>query len=502
MKILDTEQVRKADAYTIQNEPVRSVDLMERAAIQLFHEFTSLYPNIEKVVVYAGPGNNGGDGIALSRMLAENNYPLDLYILDLGKGLSSDAAENLRRLPDLVWLNTYMIKEDEELYFPDAECIIVDALFGSGLTRPLTGLPAQLVRYINTFPNDLLAIDIPSGLFGDDNSENPMNAVIRAKTTLSLHCPKLAFMMPENAPYVGAWKVLPIGLDEDFVKSLPGSGYVIDSHKASSIIKKRNKFDHKGHFGHALLLAGSAGKMGAATLAAKASLRTGLGLLTCHVPAIGFSVLQSLVPEAMLSLDNDKNECSIVPDLSPYSAVGAGPGIGTGLKQFSLIENLLEKNTGSLVLDADALNILATNPDLITKIPPKTILTPHPGEFKRLFGDDENQHIRLQRLKEICMKQNLIVVLKGAHTAIVLPDQEIWFNNNGNPGMATAGSGDVLSGIILSLLAQGYSPENAAILAVYLHGAAGDLAAQSKGKESLLASDIINNIGQAFIEIS
>lgn len=502
MKILDTEQVRKADAYTIKNEPVRSVDLMERAAIQLFHELTCLYPNPRKIVVYAGPGNNGGDGIALSRMLAENNYPVVLNILELGNGLSTDAEENLRRLPDLAWLNTYMIKEDEELYLPDAECIIIDALFGSGLTRPLTGLPAQLVQHINAFPNDLLAIDIPSGLFGDDNSDNPMTAVIRAKTTLSLHCPKLAFMMPENAPYVGAWKVLPIGLDDDFVESLPGSGYVIDSDKVSSIIKKRNKFDHKGHFGHALLLAGSAGKMGAATLAAKASLRTGLGLLTCHVPAIGFSVLQSLVPEAMLSLDYDKNECSLIPDLSPYSAVGTGPGIGTGLKQFSLIENLLEKNTGSLVLDADALNILATNPDLITKIPPKTILTPHPGEFKRLFGDDENHYIRLQRLKEICMKQNLIVVLKGAHTAIVLPDQEIWFNNNGNPGMATAGSGDVLSGIILSLLAQGYAPENAAILAVFLHGAAGDLAAQSKGKESLLASDIINNIGQAFIEIS
>jgi len=256
MKILATKQVRDADAYTIKNEPVRSIDLMERAAVQLFHAFVSLYPNPRKVAVYAGPGNNGGDGIALSRMLAENNYPVDLYILELGNGLSSDAEENFRRLPELAWLNIYMIREGDELHIPDADSIIVDALFGSGLTRPLTGLPGLLVQQINTLPNDLIAIDIPSGLFGDDNSGNPMDAVIRAEMTLSLHSPKMAFMMPENASYVGVWKVLPIGLDEEFVKSLSGVGYVIDSCKASRILNKRKKFDHKGHFGHALLVAG------------------------------------------------------------------------------------------------------------------------------------------------------------------------------------------------------------------------------------------------------
>ncbi|MCK5821062.1 MAG: NAD(P)H-hydrate dehydratase [Bacteroidales bacterium] len=501
MKILNTDQVRKADAYTIQNEPIRSLDLMERAAIQLFHEFTRLYPNPRKVVVYAGPGNNGGDGIALSRMLAENNYPVDLNILDLGNGLSSDAEDNVRRLPEVAWLKTYMIKDDEEMYFPDAEYIIVDALFGSGLTRPLSGVPARLVHHINNCSNDLLAIDIPSGLFGDDNTNNPMTAVIRANNTLSLHCPKLAFMMPENEEFVGDWKVLPIGLDDDYNNSLHGLGYVIDLNHVRKILIKRNKFDHKGHFGHALLLAGTAGKLGAAALAAKASLRSGLGLLTCHVPEIALPILQSIVPEAMLSLDADINECSVLPDLTPYSAVGVGPGIGIRQKQVDLLTTLLGKGNEPMVLDADALNILAANPDLIAKLPPKTVLTPHLGEYKRLFGEDDSHFSRLQRLKKICHKHNLIVVLKGAHTAVVMPNQDIWFNNNGNPGMATAGSGDVLTGIVLSLLAQKYPPEEAAILAVYLHGAAGDIAAQSIGEESLLASDIVEKIGQAFIEI-
>jgi len=241
--------------------------------------------------------------------------------------------------------------------------------------------------------------------------------------------------------------------------------------------------------------------MGASVLAAKACLRTGLGLLTCHVPGNGLQILHSSVPEAMLSLDPDNNECSVMPDMRPYSSVGAGPGIGTGWKQLALMKNLLEKEIDSLVLDADALNILAANPELITKLPPKTILTPHPGEFKRLFGEDGSHFARIQRLKQICFEKKLIVILKGAHTAVVLPDKEIWFNNNGNPGMATAGSGDVLTGIILSLLAQGYSPENAAILAVFLHGAAGDLAAQRLGEESLLALDIVENLGQAFNNI-
>jgi len=501
MKILNTEQVRKADAYTIQNEPVRSIDLMERAAIQLFHEFTSLYPKPRKVVVYAGPGNNGGDGIALSRLLAENYYPVDLNILDLGKGLSSDADKNFCRLPELAWLNTYKIKEDKDLYYPDVECIIVDALFGSGLTRPLNGLPAQLVQHINTLPNDVIAIDIPSGLFGDDNSENPMSAVIKAQITLSLHCPKMAFMMPENELFVGDWKVLSIGLNENFIDSLTGSGYVIDKHKAGVSLKKRTKFDHKGHFGHALMIAGSAGKLGAAVLSAKSCLRTGIGLLTCHAPEIALHVMHSVVSEAMLSLDNEKDECSVVPDLKPYSAIGVGPGLGTTQKQVNLIKDLLKIAAVPLVLDADALNVLAANPELIEKLPPNTILSPHLGEYKRLFGDDKNHFSRLQRLKKICHKHELIIILKGAHTAVVLPSQEIWFNNNGNSGMATAGSGDVLTGIILSLLAQGYLPENAAILAVFLHGAAGDMAAHNRGKESLLASDIIENLGQAFIEI-
>lgn len=501
MKILTTKQIRDSDTYTIQNEPISSIDLMERAAVQLFHAFADIFPSKEKVIIFAGPGNNGGDGIVLARLLAENLYPVRIYIMDLGSGLSQDARSNEIRLPDLSWLSINKINEDSELPVIHSDEVIVDALFGTGLKRPIIGFPAKLISHLNSYPNDIISIDIPSGLFGDDNSDNPMTAIIEAKITLSLHSPKIAFLMPENENYVGKWIVLPIGLDKNFTDSLVGYGHVIDPDYARLVINKRRKFDHKGVYGHALLISGSKGKFGATALSAKACLRSGAGLLTCHIPNKGLSPVHSFIPEAMLNLDPEKYECTTLPEIAKYSAIGMGPGLGTGELQAKLMQDVLNTVECPLVLDADALNILASKPDFIKQLPPKTILSPHPGEYKRLFGDDANHYSRIQRMKELSHKWQLIIILKGAHTAVALPNKDIWFNNCGNPGMATAGSGDVLTGIVLSLLAQGYSPENAATLAVFLHGSAGDLATQKLAEESLIASDIIDNLGQAFIEL-
>lgn len=492
MKILSTQQVREADANTIKNEPINSVDLMERAAIQLFYTLIELYPEPIKFIIFAGPGNNGGDGIALARMLVENAYPVDLYIMDLKGKLSPDAAINENRLPVYSWLKTARIKEAKDIPSFESGEIVIDALFGSGLSRPLSGLSARLVEHINRSTN-VISIDIPSGLFGEDNSANPMKSVIRAKYTLSLQCPKMAFVMPENAEFVGEWKVLPIGIDAEYIDKLDSDVFVITKEQIKKRQKKRTKFDHKGDFGHALLIAGSPGKYGAASLSAYACMKSGVGLLTCHVPADAQTAIHSYVPEAMLSTK--------LPDISPFSAIGIGPGLGTGDEQTKLLEELIAKAKCRLVLDADAINILANKPELIELLPEETILTPHPGEYKRLFGNDPNQYERIYRLKSICNKRKLIVVLKGAHTAVVLSDGKVWFNNTGNPGMATAGSGDVLTGLILSLLAQGYSPADAACLAIFLHGSAGQIASQKHGEESLIARDIVENLGNAFIEL-
>lgn len=500
MKILETRYIRAADAYTIENEPISSIKLMERASREIFHCFLKHFPEPVTVCVFAGPGNNGGDGIALSRMLAENNYPVKLFILDLGKGLSADGLSNLERLPKYSWLRQDWLRETS---FPEIlpNEVFIDALFGSGLNKPLSGYPATLVNRINGLSNTKISIDIPSGLFGEDNSENPMKAVIRADITITLHCPKLSFSMPENEAFVGKVECLPIGLNQEFVDTLPSAAELIDLSVAKSVLKSRSVFSHKGDFGHALLIAGSAGKSGAAMLSALACLKTGVGLLTCHVPKRAEIPMQSIVPEAMLDLDVNDNFCSSIHDIQKYTVLGIGPGLGTENHQKELLEKLLTIAKVPMVLDADALNILSANPKLLDSLPPKTILTPHPGEYKRLFGEDKNHFHRLQRLRDISRERELIIILKGASTAVANSRGELWINSTGNPGMATAGSGDVLTGIVLSLLAQQYSPEKAAILAVFLHGLAGDLASESIGQHGLIARNIIDNLGSAFLKI-
>ena len=501
MKILEARYVREADSYTIKKEPIASVDLMERASMQLFHSFEEMYPHPLPVEIFAGPGNNGGDGIALARMLSEQNYPVKLHLLNLGNGLSADAQFNLERLPSVSWLSVLTLSPEN---FPDIDrhAIIIDALFGSGLSRPLEGFAAEVVDRINVLDNVKISIDIASGLFGDSNDDNPRTSVIKPTVTLTLHCPKMAFFMPENSEYVGQVEILPIGLDDDFVSSLPDVAKLIDSKKAASLIKQRNIYAHKGDFGHALLIAGSTGKIGASALSAKACLKSGVGLLTCHIPERGESALHTFVPEAMLSLDTDIGLADDLPDFNSCSALGIGPGLGKGLIQVNLLESVLQEISVPIVLDADALNILSENPNLFDLLPNKSILTPHLGEYRRLFGDDDTHYQRVIRLKAIAQERKLIIVLKGASTIVACPNGQIWINSNGNPGMATAGSGDVLTGIVLSLLAQEYSPEEAAILAVFLHGSAGDKASDNSGEEALLASDIIDEIGQAFKEIS
>ena len=497
MKILSNEQIREADAYTIENEPIASIDLMERAASQLMREYTSQYTVKNPVEIFAGPGNNGGDGIALARMLVKKGYRVALHLLVSENKLSGDSKINYGRLPESDKLSVYCIDDSISDYTIDPKAVIVDALFGSGLARPLEGKAGRVVEFINTLPNTKIAVDIPSGLFAESNSSNEGSPIINADFTWCFQFPKLAFLMPENEDQVGEWKFLDIGLHPDFISSVNTPYHYLTREDTRARLASRKVFSHKGDFGHALLLAGSSGKLGAAALAGRACLRSGVGLLTIHLPSSGVAVLQTNLPEAMVSIDVEKDRIDSLPDLSPYSAMGMGPGIGMHNNTKLVVEKLLH-NKGKIVLDADALNILAENPSLLDSVPPGTILTPHPGEYTRLFGPDKDHYTRLMRLRDIAAERRIVIVLKGAKTAIASPNGELWFNSTGNPGMATAGSGDVLTGIILSLLSQGYDSMDAAILSVFLHGLAGDLAEKKLGQEGLIAGDIIDYLPHAF----
>lgn len=500
MKILKSTQIREVDAYTIKNEPILSIDLMERAAMSITTWILENIPKDKTILLFAGPGNNGGDALAIARQLNEEKYTVQVYLLNISDKLSADCNVNLKRLKEKNIGITYINNESD---FPEItkNDVILDGLFGSGLTRKIDGLAKKLIQHINYSGASIIAIDIPSGLFGEDNSDNDSEAIIKAQTTLTFQLPKLSFLFPENENYVGEWHVLPIGLNMDFINSLNSHFHTTDKKFIQEIIKIRSKFAHKGHFGHVLLVAGSYGKMGAALLAAKACLKTGTGLLTVHIPKIGYQIMQTSLPEAMVSIDWSELIFSDVCDTEKYTHIGVGPGIGTKANTIKGLRSLFEKTNNPMVIDADALNIVSENRDLLEIIPKNSILTPHPGEFERLAGTSINSYERLQKQIDLAVNNQIIIVLKGAYTSIVLPDGTCYFNTTGNPGMATAGSGDVLTGIILSLLGQGYSPQDAAIFGVYLHGLAGDIGEKEHGQEALIASDITKNLGKAFKQI-
>ncbi len=499
MKILPVEKIREADAYTIKNEPIEDIDLMERAAGQLFNWIGKHVDTTHPFYVVAGPGNNGGDALALSRMLKKFGYLVKVYVVRFSPKTTENFRINYDRFKELAGEFLYDVENIED--FPlidDEEGVIVDGIFGSGLGRPVQGFPGEVIKKINESPALKIAIDIPSGLFADKSSVDAGGEIVRADYTLTFQNPKLAFMMPENDPFVGKWYVLDIGLHPGFINNVEVDNFYVLKNDVKGIMQRRKKFSHKGTFGHALLVAGSYGKMGAAVLSARAALRSGLGLLHVHIPKSGYNIMQTAVPEAMLSFDRYENYFSEVPDLTPFNVVAAGPGLGKEHQSQMALKVLIQNFNRPMVFDADALNILSENKTWLSFLPSNSILTPHPKEFERLAGKWSNDFEKLELLRSFARKYNVVVVLKGAHTAVCTASGKCYFNSTGNPGMATAGSGDVLTGIITGLLTQGCSPEKAAVLGVYLHGLAGDLAEKQWGQRALIAGDIVQNLGKAF----
>ncbi len=495
MKIYQAGQIRDWDAYTLEHEPLSSVDLMNRAAQAFTDWFVKIYADTERpVCVFAGTGNNGGDGLAVARQLHRQFYAVKVVVCDFQGKHSADFEAQRVLLPEAVTVT--VLRTFQEIPRPDKDEIIVDALFGTGLSRPLDGEHwPSLIGYLNALPQEIVAIDLPSGLFADQHTEGP---VVQATRTFSFETPKRAFLFPENAGRVGDWTYGPIGLHPDFEVKTATPWHYLTPADAQALVRPRATFSHKGTFGHALLVAGSRGKIGAAILAARACLRSGVGLLTVHTAGCGHQVLQTSVPEAMCSIDEHNDFITQLPDLQKFTTVGAGPGLDTHPETAAALYQLLTNTEHPVVLDADALNLLARHPEWWPIIPENSILTPHPKEFERLFGATEHDFARNDLQRHMAQQHGVIIVLKGAHTAIAAPDGSCWFNSTGNPGMATGGTGDVLTGLLTGLLAQGYAPAAAARLGVYLHGLAGDLAAAERSQAALIAGDLVDALGQAW----
>lgn len=498
MKILTTEQIRRWDSFTISNEPISSIQLMERASEAFASWISENCKNHKKIAVFCGTGNNGGDGLAIARILYMKGFDVDIFVKNFKGKFSDEASVNLKRLRDLSGISVREFKEADQYNF-DHKTIIVDALFGTGLSRPLEGIYKELVGVLNEENCIKISVDIPSGLPADTIFEENM-VIFKADYTLSFQSWKKSFLHPETGQYAGKVIILDIGLHTDYIDSEAVENFIIDEKLIDRIFKPRQEFSHKGTYGKVTIAGGSYGKIGAAVLATKSALKTGAGLTFTLAPECGYEILQISCPEAMFIesgtrfIDHFKSENDTV--------FGIGPGLGTEGETEKALLAFLKDYHNPLVLDADALNIISKDNKNLKLIPEKSVITPHPKEFERLFGSTENSFERLKLAREKAAEFNIYMVLKDHHTQIISPEGNVFYNITGNAGLAKGGSGDILTGILTSLLAQGYSEENACILGVWLHGRAADLAAEKYSKEAMLPTDVINTFGNVFEELN
>lgn len=499
MKIFSGKQIYEADKFTIEKQEISSFALMERAASQLFQWLHQRMQGAQvKIHIFCGIGNNGGDGIALARHFWEHGYNFDVYVVNYSEKRSKDFLLNLDKLKERkIWPN--FLKQGATMPDIHPDDIIIDAIFGIGLNRPPDPWVGEIIRFLNGSGAFILSVDVPSGLYLDRAVEQP-ESVIRSSFVLSFQAPKLIFFLPGTGPFIREWDVLDIGLDPEYLEATPVAYHYMTKADLIPWFKARNRFSHKGDFGHSRIIGGSYGKIGAVMLAAEACLRIGSGLVSCYVPKCGYIPIQSALAEVMVETDSDESEIITIPDNDRTNVAGIGMGMGTSKRTTEALGKFLKDYSGPLVIDADGINILSKQKHWLKLLPPDTILTPHPGELERLIGTWKDDFEKLEKARAFVEEHECVLVIKGAHTMVVYQGQG-FINSTGNPGMATAGSGDVLTGVITGLLAQGYSAIQAAVFGVYLHGVAGDLAASAYGLEALMASDITAHLGQAYKEL-
>ncbi|QNJ98843.1 NAD(P)H-hydrate dehydratase [Constantimarinum furrinae] len=500
MKIFSAEQLYEADKITAEKQNISSLDLMERAGEQIFKWLEDKMKGAQVPLhIFCGIGNNGGDGLVVGRHLINHGYNVTIYIANFTDKRSKCFLINYDRIKDVSKKWPVLMTSEED--FPEiaAEDIIIDALFGIGLNRPPEGWVKELIQYINKQKAFKLSIDIPSGL--PANTPVPdSEAVIHANHTLTFQAPKLAFFLPETGVYVPYFEVLDIGLDRQFLMESKPLAQTISKMEAQQFYKPRAKYDHKGTYGHALIVAGSYGKMGAAILSTRATLKAGAGMVTVFSPECGYSILQTAAPEAMVLSDDEEDFITKIEYQFDASAIGVGMGIGTQKETVAALHKLFSEAKAPLVIDADALNGISEDKDLLKVVPKNSVLTPHPGELERLIGSWKNDYEKIEKARKFTKKHKVVLLIKGAHSLILFEDS-MYINTSGTPGMATAGSGDVLSGVITGLLSQGYDPLLATVFGVYLHGSAGMLASSVLSYEGVMASDIADFIGDAYIEL-
>jgi len=496
MKILSVKQLRELDQYTIENEPVSSIDLMERAAFECVKQIEKTFIQFKSFVIFCGIGNNGGDGLAIGRILSQNGHKVRIFATDNLTKASDEFLVNYSRIDK----NKIPIQAIEDVAdFPkicESE-LIIDSIFGIGLNKPVVGLQKEIIKKINELNCKVVSIDIPSGLFGENNVENNKESIIHSDYTLTFQQPKLSFLLSDFGNFVKNWQVLDIGLSSEFVKKVETNLQLLTDKDVQKRFKPRGKFSHKGTFGHALIIAGSIGKMGASVLCTKAALRSGVGLVSALVPKCGNDIMQTTNPEAICELSLEKNYVSGKLNWDNYSSIGIGPGIGKEKGTKHLIEQVFENFNGSIVLDADALNIISEDKSLLEKIPQNSILTPHPKEFDRLFGKSDSASNRLNNQIIQAKLLKCYIILKGTYTSICCPNGSVFFNNTGNSGLSKGGSGDVLTGLITGLLAQGYNQNDACIISVWIHGLAGELASMKKNEITMTAMDVVDCFSEA-----
>lgn len=542
MKILSASQMRQADQESIKNEPISSLDLMERASKKAFYWIQNYFGShlISSLIntefhIFCGIGNNGGDGLVLARLLSNFAFQINVYVVAFSDKRSKDFEANFERIQEISNIKIVEIKTEEDLKkLGEKNSIsqlnqnewIIDAIFGYGLNRVPEKIAAKTIEFINQHSNkNVISIDIPSGLFADENQSKEQhfdkNITVKATHTLTFQSPKLSFFFDEYSEFIGNFEVLDIGLNKNFIENIDSQNYWLTTQKIKQFYKPRTRTGHKGTFGHALLIVGSFGKIGAAQLSTKAALRSGIGLLSVRTPKCGVDILQTAIPEAMILVDDfdKKNKKSkkenktflstfsdeLLDKMQDYKTIGIGCGIGTEEKTQDMFLHLLKSIDYPIVIDADALNILAKNrnyenenEDWLNFVPKNSILTPHPKEFERLFGKTSSAEERHRLLRSLAKEYQLYILLKGAFSALALPNGAIYHSSFGDIGMATGGSGDVLTGILTSLLAQGYNSEESLLLGAFLHGKAGELAAKNKSSEAMLPSDLIEELGNVF----
>ncbi len=495
MKIFSAAQIREADEFTIKYEPIKSINLMERASKAFVEWFEGKFNKKCRVFIFCGTGNNGGDGMAIARMLTFKKWNVNTFTIKKNSKRTQDFTINYLKLAEVREVKDISSKEDLSIEIEEGD-IVIDAIFGSGLARPVKGVYAEVIEFINSSKATVVSVDVPSGLFIDLPTKE--GAVVYADHVLSFQLPKKAFFMQENHEYVKDWDTADIGLHQNYLTNTAAPYEYVDRDYVKGMLRKRPKFAHKGDFGKSLIISGSYGKMGATVLCAKACVKTGAGLVTAHVPGCGYQIMQTSIPEVMVTTDFGERFLTGLPEIKEYDAIGIGPGIEKHIDTYEVISQLVSRYTRPVVFDADAINIIANEKSFLKMLPEGSILTPHPGEFKRITGFWENDFEKLEQQIALSEEYKIFIVLKGAHTSISTPEGKVYFNSTGNPGMATGGTGDVLTGIITSFLSQGYVPKEAAILGVYIHGLAGDIASEHLGEECLMASNIIDYLPQAF----